>query len=300
MKTKLLFGLFLIATLQFTNAQAGHTIGLVGAFNGWGSTPDAMLTTTDDINYTLTGWVLAADSEIKFRQDQNWTGTAWGSTNASDWPSGTGSTTPGGPNIFAVAGTYDVSFNITTGVYMFSTQTISLIGAFNGWAGDVDLTSTDNVNYTLTGWTLAANGELKFRQDHAWTTSWGAPSGTGWPSATGSTAGFGNILAIAGTWDVAFNFSTLAYSFTAATLAVGDFTKTIQFYYVNNALNINGYNGQASIKAFDVMGRLLYNKENIQVQNGFSQNIKLPKNQVSFILVKGEKFTKSLKVIALQ
>ena len=296
MKTKLLFGLFLIASLQFTNAQAGHTISLIGAFNTWSG--DVDLTSTDNVHYTLSGWVLAADSEIKFRQDHNWT-TAWGSTNASDWPSGTGNTTSGGPNIFALAGTYDVSFNITTGVYMFSSQTISLIGAFNGWAGDVDLTSTDNVHYTLSGWVLAADSEIKFRQDHDWTTAWGATNAGDWPSGTGSTTPGGpNISALAGTYDVSFNFSTGAYNFASSTLAVDDFTKNIQFYYVNNALNINGYNGKASIKAYDVMGRILYNKKDVKIQNGFSQNIKLPTNQISFILIKGENFNKSLKVIS--
>jgi len=204
MKTKLLFGLFLIATLQFTNAQAGHTIGLVGVFNGWGA-PDATLATTDDVNYTLNGWVLAADGEIKFRQDENWSGTAWGAPT----------------------------------------------------------------------------------------------SGSAWPSGIGSTAGGGaNIPGIAGTWDVAFNVNTGAYSFTQSTLAVDDFTKNIQFYYVNNTLKINGYNGLASIKAYDVIGRMLYSKEDVRIQNGFSQNIKLPTNQISFILIKGENFNKSLKVIS--
>lgn len=298
MKTKLLFGLFLIATLQFTNAQAGHTIGLVGDFNGW-STPDATLSTTDDINYTLKGWTLATDSEIKFRQDESWAGTAWGTpASGSSWPSAMGDTAGG--NISALAGTYDVTFNVTTGAYMFSTQTISLIGDFNSWGGDVDLISTDNVNYTLSGWVLAADGEIKFRHNHEWVIAWGAPTtGSSWPSGIGSTAGGGaNIDALAGTYDVTFNFTTGAYSFTENNLAVGDFTKNIQFYYVNNTLNISGYNGKASIKAFDLMGRLLYNKDNLNIQNGFSQSIALPKNQVSFILIKGEGFTKSLKVIA--
>ena len=290
MKTKLLFGLLLIAALQFTNAQ-NAVIGIVGDYNGWANDDD--LTTTDGVNYTLSGWVLNADSQIKFRQDHAWS-MAWGASSGTGWPSGTGNTTGGGPNISAVAGTYDVSFNINTGVYMFSAQTISLIGDFNSWGGDVDLTSTDNVNYTLTGWTLAANGGVKFRQDHAWSTAWGGP----WPSGTGdTTGGSANIPAIAGTYDVSFNFTTGVYSFTQSTLAVDDFTKNIQFYYVKNALKINGYNGQASIKAFDVMGRLLYTKENVRVQNGFSQNIKLPTNQVSFILVRGENFKKYLKVI---
>jgi starch-binding outer membrane protein SusE/F len=299
MKTKLLFGLLFIAALQFTNAQS---VGLVGAFNAWGDNsqpdyaPDVNLTSTDNINYTLSGWTLAADSDLKFRQNSDWT-VNWG---GGTFPSGTG--TQDGANIPVVAGTYDVTFNITTGVYMFSTQSIGLVGAFNAWgdssqpdyAPDVNLTSTDNINYTLSGWTLAADSDLKFRQNNDWTVNWG---GGTFPSGTGTQDG-ANIPVVAGTYDVTFNFTTGDYNFATSTLAVDDFTKNIQFYYVNNALKINGYNGQASIKAYDVVGRLLYNKENVRVQNGFSQNIKLPKYQVSFILIKGENFKKSLKVVA--
>jgi len=184
-------------------------------------------------------------------------------------------------------------------------QTISLIGDFNSWNADVDLTTTDNVTYTLTGWTLPAGGteEIKFRENHAWTTAWGRTNGsaTGWPSGTGDTTpGGGNIIGVAGTYDVTFNINTGAYDFTTATLAVAKFTKNIQFYYVNNDLKITGYQGKVSIKAYDIIGRLSYNKKDISVQNGFSKAIKLPENQVSIILIKGKNFTKSLKVIAHQ
>jgi len=210
MKTKLLFGLFLLATLQFTNAQ-NAIIGLVGEYSSWGN--DDLLTTTDGVNYSLSAWVFPGSNgsnpnEIKFRENQDWNHRAWGRT--------VGST-------------------------------------------------------------------------------------TGWPSGTGNVAGgSANIVAVVGTWDVSFNINTGAYSFTQSTLAVDDFTKNIQFYYVNNALNINGYSGKASIKAYDIIGRLLYQKENVSVQNGFSQTIKLPENQVSIILIKGDNFSKSLEVIAHQ
>jgi len=208
MKTKLLFGLLIVATLQFSNAQVGHTIGIVGAFNSW-TPPDISMTTTDNVHYTKIGWTLSADGQIKFRQDETWTSPAL---------------------------------------------------------------------------------------------AWGAPtSGSAWPSGIGSTqAGGANIPAIAGTWDVTFNESTGAYSFTQSTLAVDQFTKNIKFYYVNNALKIIGYQGKISIKAYDIIGRLLYHKKDISVQNGFSKSIRLPKNQVSILLIKGDNFTKSLKVIAHQ
>ncbi|MFD0777427.1 hypothetical protein ACFQZF_01700 [Flavobacterium myungsuense] len=53
-------------------------------------------------------------------------------------------------------------------------QTISIIGdATPGdWAADTNMTTSDNVTYTLSNVTLI-NGGLKFRQDGAWTNNWG-------------------------------------------------------------------------------------------------------------------------------
>ncbi|HEY0092008.1 MAG TPA: hypothetical protein VGB43_05915, partial [Flavobacterium sp.] len=95
MKTKLFYMLCAVLSFSFGNSQ---TIGLVGpAANGWPAPPpapqnDIMLTTTDNINYTLSNVVLST-GEAKFRQDQAWD-IDWG---GSTFPNGIG--TDGGPNI---------------------------------------------------------------------------------------------------------------------------------------------------------------------------------------------------------
>jgi len=89
-----------------------------------------------------------------------------------------------------------------------SAQTISIIGTFNGWAGDVNMTSTDNVNWTL-DYTFSANEQVKFRQDAAWLVNWG---GTTFPIGTGIQDG-ANISVPSGTYSIAFNSSTGAYNF---------------------------------------------------------------------------------------
>ena len=289
MKTKLLFSLLFISTLQFTNAQFAN-IGFLGDFNNWGT--DINMSTTDGVTYTKLDYCLP-DTGLKFRQDDAWT-NSWG---GDTFPSGTTTSN----NIPVTSGFYDINFNLTTGDYTFSTvpgsnQHVSILGDFNGWASDVALSTTDNINYSVSNVAISGAG-YKFRRDANWAVSYG-DSGT---SGTASPSG-GNITAPApGNYDFTFNIKTLAYTVTpTSTLAVDEFTKNIQFYYVNNALNINGYNGKASIKAYDIVGRLLYNKNNIRIQNGFSKAIKLPQNQVSIILIKGENFTKSLEVIAHQ
>ncbi len=110
MKTKLLFTLFLLTTLHFSALKA-QDIGLIGDFNGWSA--DVFLTTTDNENYSIDDFVLDADGGVKFRQDASWA-INWG---ADSFPSGTG--VQDGPNIPAIAGTYNVTFNRTTGEYLF-------------------------------------------------------------------------------------------------------------------------------------------------------------------------------------
>jgi len=56
----------------------------------------------------------ASDGGIKFRADTSWT-INWG---AEDFPAGTGAL--GGANIQPVAGTYEVTFNASTGEYLFA------------------------------------------------------------------------------------------------------------------------------------------------------------------------------------
>lgn len=89
------------------------SIGILGtALNGF-TAPDTDLNTTDGYNYTILGLTLL-DGEVKFRKDNLWTSN-WGSLG---FPSGTG--IQSGQNIPVIAGTYNISFEITSGNYDFS------------------------------------------------------------------------------------------------------------------------------------------------------------------------------------
>ena len=52
---------------------------------------------------------------------------------------------------------------------------ISIIGDFNSWGGDVDLTECPKAphNWYLIGYTLESDTELKFRANHEWNGDWG-------------------------------------------------------------------------------------------------------------------------------
>ncbi len=99
-------------------------------------------------------------------------------------------------------------------------QVISIVGTgVNGWppnqiGAEITLSSTDNVTYTISN--LAVNtGEIKFRQDMAWTTNWGNNSANPFPSGVATLNG-GNIPTQAGTYTVTFNRTTGAYNFSGA------------------------------------------------------------------------------------
>ncbi len=286
MKTRLLFTFLLILSLQFVTAQS---IGFLGDFGNWGS--DVDMSTADNLDYTKTNYYLPAGG-LKFRQDDGWT-NSWG---GDTFPSGT--TT--GNNIPVTSNFYNITFNIITGDYNFtpagpSNQNISIIGDFNSWAGDVVLTTSDNVNYEALNVPLTT-GELKFRRDADWAVGYGGSGLTGTASPTGANIAIPSNA----NYNITFNIETLSYTIVEAILGIGDFTKNINVFYINknNTLEINGYNGKASIKTFDIYGRLLQDIKNIQIQNNFTKEINLPKNQLSFIVIEGENFSKTLKVIA--
>ena len=81
------------------------------------------------------------------------------------------------------------------------------------------MTSAGGGIYTLSNYTFTTNG-AKFRQNASWTfgDNWGAtafPSGTAAPGDT-------NLSITAGVYDVTFNLTTKAYSFTAVSQGFSD------------------------------------------------------------------------------
>lgn len=96
-------------------------VSLVGNNIGTPWETDVFLNTIDVITYNLQNYNLVS-GEVKFRLEAGWL-VSWGSSNGA-FPTGLGIF--GGLNINAnVAGTYNISFNLLTGVYLF-TQTLAV------------------------------------------------------------------------------------------------------------------------------------------------------------------------------
>ena len=211
MKTKLFYFLMCLFALTATNAQ---TISLIGSGVGSWST-DVPLTAGAGGNYSATGIVFAPTldngvlkCEVKFRQDAAWTFN-WGS---ASFPTGTG--TQGGANIVVIPGTYDVTFNITTGAYAFTggapIPVVNLIGtAVTG--GTISMSTSDGVVYNLPANTTLLAGNAQFQVDGTAVGALAFPSGT----ATGVTTDFISVTAGKYT-SVTYDNASLAYSFVAA------------------------------------------------------------------------------------
>ncbi len=89
---------------------------------------------------------------------------------------------------------------------------VGIIGSATpkGWGEDTDMTHIGNGVYEIT--VTLVDGEVKFRQDDAWTTNWGAAS---FPSGKGVQDG-PNIPSKPGTWKVTFNITTGEFKFVSA------------------------------------------------------------------------------------
>ncbi|KAF2514821.1 T9SS type A sorting domain-containing protein [Flavobacterium salilacus subsp. salilacus] len=214
MMKRLLFLVAMLACTTITFAQFDN-IGLLGGstVTGWDSDTD--MVTTDGIIYTLNDVVITYPENpeevtpgVKFRKDDAWA-INWG---GSGFPSGTASLE--GPNIPAVNGTYNVTFNKDTGVYSFTAPGFSEVALVID-AMDVEMFTTDGVTYTANNVALEA-GNVAFSVDG--TTSWGS---SGFP--TGTAVEGQQIPVLANSYNISFNLDTKAYSFDFVVISmIGD------------------------------------------------------------------------------
>ena len=204
---------FNCSTGEYSFETTCPALGMIGEFTSWGADQE-MTRDADNPNLYTTIVNLDVDSDangfsdVKFRVLGDW-GTNWGS---ADFPAGTG--TPNGANILAPIGNYFVTFNCSTGEYSFvaACGEVSMIGAFNGWNGDVEMTrsAADPNEWSLfRSWNI--DSQVKFRQNKDWTVNWGNST---WPTGIATDNG-PNIPLVAGKYDVSFNCATGAYGFTS-------------------------------------------------------------------------------------
>lgn len=212
-----------IITVKVTPNISFNSIGVVGDATAGGWDTDTDMYRPDAANkpadWTVTLYLTGGKS-AKFRADDKWVSN-WGAT---AFPSGTAILGSSANVAIGTSGYYSVNFNVATGAYSFTPVTtkiftkVGLIGAQSSpaWSSEFAMLTVDPMNSQVWTGTVTLNaGELKFRGDTNWDTSWGPASGTTATSLSGwSTTGVGNMnITTAGTYFVYINVATGEYLF---------------------------------------------------------------------------------------
>jgi hypothetical protein len=223
--------------------------------------------------------IVLTDGEAKFRANNDWE-INWG---GPDFPSGVAIRDD--VNIPIVAGEYRITFNTTTGEYLFDEiiefDAISLVGRsgpFGEWpeeddGGAVDwfmdkdpndgnLWNTSEVQ--LVDYDPDDDGGVKFRADTAWTVNWGAED---FPEGVATQDG-PNIQPVAGVYDIFFNASNGEYVFSPSTSTTDIVINPFDIKLIPNPtsdvfridLGEIEIQGQVEVRVFDMTGRLVLNR----------------------------------------
>lgn len=212
-----------INNYTYTVKRAEGRYYVVGTPNGWSDKDMSCMFYAHGGNiysYT-TSWTGAWDLKIWDAKGFGDWGKTFGGINGDG--SETGSLIPGGDGAFQspAAGYYTLTINMNDNSYKWEAVTpaaeytaVSLIGDFNGWGGDIDLTQLASAPHNWYGRvTIESDGGLKFRANHDWATSWGT---TDKETPIGDTyylePGTENINVPAGTYDFYLNDITGRWS----------------------------------------------------------------------------------------
>lgn len=241
MKTKLFYLFTAIFLFSFSGKSQNPIITLIGAGNGgWTDDKETPMLTSDGITYTLVGHYLIG-GEVKFREGKCWeAGCAavvpavsnsfgWGPVKAvapavqgTGWPSGVNNApAANGPNIVAVKGVWDITFNRTTGSWSFVATplpTVKLFGTATTPTTGVAMTPSGSTSYELKKVALKA-GNAQFEIN---TTPAGAPTlqilgGNTFPNGVADDAAKFIPVSPANDYDVTVDFTSGAYTFKVAT-----------------------------------------------------------------------------------
>lgn len=212
-----------INNYTYTVKRAEGRYYVVGTPQGWSDSDMSCMFYAHGGNiysYT-TSWTGAWDLKIWDAKGFGDWGKTFGGINGDG--SETGSLIPGGDGAFQspAAGYYTLTINMNDNSYSWEAvatpteyTSVSLIGDFNGWGGDVDLTQLEKAPHNWYACvTIETDGGLKFRANHDWAVSWGTSDKE---TAIGDTyylpLGGENINVPAGTYDFYLNDITGRWS----------------------------------------------------------------------------------------
>ena len=235
------------------------TYSLIGDFNGWGD--DVMMKASGDV------WTAYLTTEsattFKIRKDKDWVVSYGGPEANLDFYDNDGENdsykptlgetfAAGDKNVWVDAGIWKVVLDLADAenptITVSIGETWSLIGDFNGWSGDIDMTDDGGI------WTGTLDVEepttFKIRKNKDWAVSYGGPEANldfydndgendSYKPALGEafTAGDKNVWVDAGSWIITFDLTVDSPTIKVEAAEVPDFWGVIG--------NFNGWGGDA-------------------------------------------------------
>lgn len=208
--------------LTYSIVRAEGKYYLIGNPNGWSIDDNTCMfyglgnnTYSYTTKYTNQWDLKILEAKYLGTGDTAW-GYCWGGENGSTAATGDLFNTDAGaigPN--ENGGWYTFTFDMNSMTYSWTAideptteyTSISLIGDFNSWGGDIDMTQLEKSPHN---WYVRAeipsDGGLKFRANHDWATSWGADMDLSLHYyGQGTTDNGANITVPAGTYDFYLN-----------------------------------------------------------------------------------------------
>lgn len=257
---------------------AGVNPNAVIKISGGGLAADVQMNTANGTAYSKKS-VFFPGGTASFIQDG--TANKWGGAFPDETAASLGGT------IAVTTGAYNVYFVKNTAApneYIFEPVVVSMIGNFtgSGWGTDVDLVTSDNINYTKSNWVASLAGgtdtecHFKIRDNHDWSTQYGESTGTNGgngvtvsgvttysltgTSKNGISGGGGDIFIPWGTYNVNFNRSTGTWTFTkvlGTTKFAGSNFKVYPNPTSNNWSFSSANNQIESVQIIDITGKVV-------------------------------------------
>lgn len=173
-----------------------------GNQNGWSQAASAWaFAKVGESNYSA---FLALDGEFKLSSEASWSGTNYG----VGAEAGTLSTAGDAPNFNAAKGVYFLSADISALTYkLIAIETVGLIGDFNGWGAQQNLTREGETMVWKGKLTVADGQGWKIRCNDNWDINLGG-------DLKALTVGGDNISVAVGTYNVTLDLTNVPYSIT--------------------------------------------------------------------------------------
>ncbi len=204
--------------LSFTTLADINKFWVVGDYNGWDNSDNALFIISTATDPEAQGYIyFPASGGFKLTTDHS-----WDDAHTFGYASAGMLTNPGGNIPVPAAGYYLIKANPVAMTYSLTLTTWGVMGDYNGWASQTDMTYNATSKIFSLGLHLTSGGAFKFRGTSDWAINYGSTAADGTTLDPG-----GSNIPVATTADYALTLDLShpnAYTYSANTWgAIGDF-----------------------------------------------------------------------------